>query len=61
MASAEDAAAQVVKPRLMAAGADCDEVRLVKVDVDQVAGGLSLPEDVGALKEILRAEETDFS
>lgn len=55
LATAEDALAHVVRPRLDAAGADLARVHLVTVCRDGVTGGLVLPEDVDDLADRLRA------
>jgi len=50
LATAEDAIASVVVPRLRASGADLDRVHIVKVRRDGMEDGLRLPEDLAALK-----------
>jgi hypothetical protein len=55
LATAEDAISQVVVPRLMAAGADLDRVRIIQVKHEGSTGGLSLPEDIDQLREQLIA------
>ena len=50
VATAEDALAAVVRPRLDAAGADLDIVHLVAVRRDGETGLLALPEDLPALE-----------
>ena len=45
LVTAEDAVAQVVRPRLEAAGANLDRVHIVTVCRDGVTGGLVLPDD----------------
>lgn len=50
LATAEDAIAQVVVPRLLAAGADLTRVLTVGVRRDGAAGGLVLPDDLPALR-----------
>jgi hypothetical protein len=49
IATAEDAIPQVVVPRLIAAGADLERVRIIQVNRDGIAGGLSLPGDIAEL------------
>ncbi len=54
LATAEDAIAEVVVPRLIAAGADLQRVHIIAVRRQGLEGGLSLPDDVEALKSQLR-------
>jgi len=60
LATAEDAVAQVVVPRLLAAGADLARVHLVQVRRDGITGGLVLPDDVAALKDRVVAAGARF-
>lgn len=56
IATAEDAAAAVVVPRLMAAGADLARVRLIDVARDGITGTLTLdPATVADLGDLVRA------
>jgi len=55
LATAEDAIAQVVVPRLIAAGAALERVQIVQVRRDGMVGGLSLPEDIEAFRAQLLA------
>ncbi len=56
IASAEDSPEAVIKPRLMAAGAELDNVAVVRVkDADGDDDGLVLPDDVALLTERVRA------
>jgi hypothetical protein len=45
----EDHLSSVVKPRLIAAGADLDQVQIVTVKVDGLDGLVTLPEDIAAI------------
>jgi AAA domain len=56
IATAEDALAAVVRPRLEAAGADLNLVRLIAVRREDADGILALPEDLPALEETCRRE-----
>lgn len=56
LASAEDDPAHTVVPRLMAAGADLDMVRIVRVTLDDATGVLTLPDDVEAIRAGVEAE-----
>jgi len=49
IASAEDHPGRVIVPRLLAAGADLALVHIVRVSVDGIEDGLTLPDDVPAL------------
>jgi hypothetical protein len=51
IASAEDARAQVLVPRLEAAGADCHRVHFPEVTVGGLCEGLALPIDVNGVAE----------
>ncbi len=54
LATAEDAISQVVVPRLLAAGADLDRVKIIQVRHGEGSiGGLSLPDDIDKLREEL--------
>ncbi len=56
--ASEDPWEQVIRPRLMAAGADLERVFRVEVDTsDDVPSGLSLPDDIPALGGELRAAD----
>lgn len=56
IASAEDSPEAVIKPRLMAAGAELDNVAVVRVkDADGDDDGLVLPDDVALLTERVKA------
>jgi len=57
LATAEDAISQVVVPRLIAAGADLDRVRIIQVRHEGTVGGLALPDDIDKLREQLIAAE----
>jgi hypothetical protein len=52
IASAEDDPATTIRPRLEAAGADLDRVRLVHVDTAEGEDGLALPDDVAELEQL---------
>jgi hypothetical protein len=54
MATAEDALAQVVVPRLTAAGADLGEVSFIHLERDGLTGIPTLPEHAAELREALR-------
>jgi hypothetical protein len=54
VATAEDAVAEVVRPRAEAAGADLDLVHVVTVERDGTPAGLLVPDDAGALRAVLR-------
>jgi hypothetical protein len=54
IASAEDSRAAVLKPRLVAAGADLACVHFVDVEVDGAEDALSLPADIDALEREMR-------
>jgi hypothetical protein len=56
LVTAEDAIAEVVCPRLEAAGADLERVRIVSVVQDGVTGGLVLPDDIDQLGTVLGTE-----
>lgn len=56
VASAEDAIAQVLVPRLIAAGADLERVAFVSVGSEATGGTLALPDDIDAIAR--RAVET---
>ena len=56
LATAEDAVAHVVVPRLMAAGADRDRVKIIEVERDGLTGGLLVPQDLGALRDCVMAD-----
>ena len=51
-ATAEDSWSRTLAPRLLAAGADLDQIFFVKVD--GIAGGLTVPDDLVALAERMR-------
>jgi putative DNA primase/helicase len=53
LASAEDAREAVVKPRLLAAGADQDGVCLVAMRRGDVLDGVAIPDDLPALRTVL--------
>jgi hypothetical protein len=55
LATAEDAIAQVVVPRLLAADADLELVRIITVERDGLTGGLVLPHDLRQVREPLLA------
>ncbi len=57
LATAEDAISQVVVPRLIAAGADLDRVKIIQVKHQESIGGLSLPDDIDKLREQLMMAE----
>jgi len=57
LATAEDAISQVVVPRLIAAEADLDRVRIIQVRREGTVGGLALPDDIDKLREQLIAAE----
>lgn len=52
--TAEDSPGATVRPRLEAVGADLERVRLVEVQRDGIADGLSLPDDAGELDRLVR-------
>jgi hypothetical protein len=51
IASCEDHPASVIKPRLVAAGADLSHVHIVKVRRDGIDGDISLPDDIAAIDD----------
>src|SRR5262249_14350791 len=58
--SAEDGAADTIKPRLLAAGADTDRVTIVKAVIDRGGRrGLSLQSDLDALEQMIVHELRD--
>jgi len=56
LATAEDAIAHVVVPRLIAAGADLERVKVVAVRRDGMTGGLMFPDDLPRLRDRVLAE-----
>lgn len=54
ISSAEDDKRATIAPRLIAAGADRDLVHLIEPNEDQGFQGLTLPDDVGLLRDFVR-------
>jgi len=55
IATAEDALAQTVVPRLTAAEADLDRIEFVTISEDGIAGSVALPDDVAYIVEAAQA------
>ena len=60
LASAEDAREAVVKPRLLAAGADQERVALVAMRRGDVLDGVAIPDDLPALRTVLAEANAKF-
>jgi hypothetical protein len=60
IASVEDARGAVLKPRLIAAGADLDRVHFVDVIVDDIEETLSLPDDLEQLEAEMKRHRVRF-
>jgi hypothetical protein len=56
-ATAEDALAEVVVPRLSAAGADLDRVHVLRVRRDAILGGMIIPDDLEPLRNSMMEHE----
>jgi hypothetical protein len=54
LVTAEDAIAQVVRPRLEAAGADLYRIKIVSIRHGDMTDGITLPDDIPALRDTLR-------
>jgi AAA domain len=60
VASAEDAASFVLKPRFLAAGADMDRVHVVQVHRDGMDLGISIPDDLEAIRTAMEQVSSRF-
>jgi hypothetical protein len=60
VASAEDAATFVLKPRFIAAGADMDRVHIVQVHRDGMDLGISIPDDLEAVRGAMQQVSSRF-
>jgi AAA domain len=60
VASAEDAASFVLAPRFHAAGADMDRVHIVRVHHDGLDLGISIPDDLEAVRKAMEQVSSRF-
>jgi AAA domain len=60
IASAEDAATFILAPRFAAAGADMDRVHVVHVDHDGLDLGITIPDDLAAIGNVMERVRSPF-
>jgi AAA domain len=60
VASAEDAASFVLKPRFHAAGADMDRVHVIQVHRDGLDLGVAIPDDLDSIQDAMKRVASKF-
>ncbi len=60
IASAEDAPEFIIVPRLIAAGADLDRVKIIDIDSDGVEASIEIPEDLDQVAAAIESHDAEF-